>query len=648
MFLKFATTTLTNSGDDQAKRDDVWEKLKPNIHNSYLYEPLLLFVEQLENPATFITKVWGLKDDIFRNNLIFISYALNQVKTKMQDKAIFKDLLKELLDVWQSESPFAAQTDSHLIKCILLIGGIQELVEAFSRITQSEGRVKIIKAISRLKDKSVISVLTGLIENENDSEVRETIIRNIIKLSDKNNLPLLEKLLKNEYSPQLKSKIVRFLVNDVEDAIPFLIKLYKNETDLEVKDTIIRLIRKHGDKNAIPLLKPLFEKEIYELVRYRLAKLIAALGGKQSAVLYFEELFNRKGNSLDDSYVKMELIYYIGEMGDINALPILKSLLKRSYNIEGLYEDVELKISILNAIGTIGDKDYAFRKIKEIYDDEADFSAKMYQADLIAKFGNKESAIKCLQKSLENETIPNRIVDIIDAILKICDYEINNPYLKGSIMSHLKGQYQKENSYGVRRNFVESIGMVGGKNDIPFLKEIFEKEDSVHVRRAIVKSIENLGDENDIPFLKEIFEKEENFRERRDIVKSIESLGDENTTPILKELFEKEKHSNVRYALAISIGNLGSKDTLTFLKSHFSTEDNSLVKRGLSKSIAKLADKKDSVLYFKEIIESQDNANVKIDYAHAIHEIVKTENLQVFEGEGTQWDFKKITERYTF
>ena len=349
--------------DNQEKSEDVWKDLEPNLHNTHLYEPLLLFVGSLEGPIDFLSKVLELtkEDDLFHSNLIFLSKAVNEVKHKLENKEIIQKLLSRLLDVWGNPNDFLEPIKINLLNCIGLIGGVQHLAIMFKDEADCSTRKEIVDLIVNIEGKAAIPLLEEFFYQESEFSLRRSIVEYISRLANKTLF------------------------------ISFIRMLFEKEPDANVRGELANSIGILVDETTMPLLKELYEKEPDANVRVEFANSIGILVDETTMPI-LKELYEKE----PDANVRGELAFSIGLWADETTMPILKELYEKE-------PDANVRGELAGYFGEEEYKKLTFPILKELYEKEPDANVKGELAFSISKAGNKNHAISLIKELFEKE-----------------------------------------------------------------------------------------------------------------------------------------------------------------------------------------------------------------------------------------------------
>ncbi len=254
---------LAQLWDDPIKREELWKALKANVNNRYLYEPLMLFVGQIEDPSTFFKRALNLKATLFHSNLFFLGKALEESKNKVE-KEVVEELHYRFLELYHSLKGSSLLIERYILECIGISGGTQSLVGLSNTTTDIGDQLELTRAIGQLGDtKLAISLLMQLHDAESDPERCHKIAEAIGFMGEKGL------------------------------AISLLIQLHDAESDPKRRYEIARSIGKLGDKElALALLKQLHEAETDHWNRYIIARSIGELGDKEFALSLLKKLYN--------------------------------------------------------------------------------------------------------------------------------------------------------------------------------------------------------------------------------------------------------------------------------------------------------------------------------------------------------------------
>lgn len=318
---------LAQLWDGKGKTDEVWDHLKHNFHNTYLFEPLTLFFSKLRDPTTFIQRVLYLKDDLFYYNLIFACLLVNEIKAKLRDNKIVKLLLDRCLIPLHSPSNRDLMIEYDLLRLVCQIGGIDVLRQLFygKKISISV-QEHIITILLEYGKEKAISILEELIKGTNrklDDMIKAYIASELARCGGRDQFPLIESIFNEIHGDDWRQWIIDGIseCRDVESLL-LLERLTdkSNKNSLSLK-TIVSLIGKHTNKYPVDTLKQLIKKvDIFSQVR--IAAFIGMAGEKTLALLLLRQIYAEATDSLDKVEIALEIIKF----GDKSYVPLLKNL----------------------------------------------------------------------------------------------------------------------------------------------------------------------------------------------------------------------------------------------------------------------------------------------------------------------------------
>ena len=402
---------LAELWDNEKARKALQRDLKINLHNEYLYEPLLIFIEKMKSPITFIEYVRNLKDDLFHSNLIFLCEAIREVSNKFELRGIVTKLLFHLHQILYSQSLFNESVQSDICKCIYLLGGNEALMALLKETSDLSIIIKALPDIAPLCDKSIIPLLKELLERVNEEYDRERVIECIAIVEREAALPFLLKLYEKEEA--MREGIVDAIMTLMEEnAIAILKELHeKYETAVHLDQDILVTIGKLGEvEYAIRELQKRLDVETEFWHRIIIARGIADLRA-EIGINILQQLYKET----NDERSRNQVLLLVRSLESRIAIPILKELINIEQNkslrrviaiemarcgekdiipyLKELYDQThDSKTSIILAFAEVLDRsDIPY--LKKIYD-EANSFQKVIIAYTIGKVGGVESAIE--------------------------------------------------------------------------------------------------------------------------------------------------------------------------------------------------------------------------------------------------------------
>ena len=190
-----------------------------------------------------------------------------------------KALMDNLFDLY-TDKDILAYTNEKQIKEI-----IDLIIRTSSKAKNITMRAAIVRVLGQLGNKSVIPVLTEILEKPN-SPLKEEAIDALLKLEDKQSLfPKLIKLLKDE-SQDVRKKVAlelgEFADQDKSILIDALIDVLKgigSEYDTDyVRASAVITLGKIGDSSAVPALISVLENDKCLVARVATAKALGEIG----------------------------------------------------------------------------------------------------------------------------------------------------------------------------------------------------------------------------------------------------------------------------------------------------------------------------------------------------------------------------------
>jgi len=506
-FLEYGfSCKLAELWNDQGKRREIWKDLDANLHNKYLYEPLMLFISQVENPASFLNRVYKKEDDFFSSNLVLYGHAACKVKNKLKDDKIIQDLTDLFFDLLRRDRGKADYLDAvgtDILQCYGFLGGIDGLVELFKVNTRMETQFDIVSLIADIGGKSSVKPLKSLLnftiefvlklhivnyidklgnkqlafeclqqlyEGNNDESERMEIIHCIAALG-KTMIPFLRDLLREEPLSGLKIYIALCIGNlgDKELAISNLKQLYREERDETERISIIRGMCKLKECTT-QSLKELFERETSTKVRANIALWLGNLGEKELAISHLKQLYEVE--KVEDN--RNDIDIYLSRLGENEQLISDHKQLYETTNDER-YKDI-----IITHMARDAGKD-SIPTLKKLFNKEPIIKIRASLAYLIGILENdKEIAIQHLVNFFKNEerlTNKYHIAYLISRLeyedialscySEIYNKERNDLHLKWMIIQSISELQFKEDAFSLLDEFLNK------EADASFIMEIY-------------------------------------------------------------------------------------------------------------------------------------------------------------------------------
>jgi hypothetical protein len=313
------------------KRNKAWTFLLNNIHEDFLHEPLKFFIRELQNPDEFINCLLNLNENLVHSNLMLSADLAFEVKDKLKENFLTERLLKPLIGILESSTPFSESNKFELWRAIGMLGETNYLKNIFiseikkrrsleaklseKELAESDRRMRIramlVENIALSKDTSTISCLKEILDMETDGEVRYNIAEGLCILGESDYIiSYLFQLFEDEIDK--KNKIVDlYTIETFGDyrVIVRLRKLYKSETDIEFKLRLIRSIAWLGGKGTTKMLDDLFySHEFGASIQTRKAEMATDIDKTKIASSFFK--------FLNENVTDLALKEYFAQMVD--------------------------------------------------------------------------------------------------------------------------------------------------------------------------------------------------------------------------------------------------------------------------------------------------------------------------------------------
>ena len=615
-FLEYGfASRLATLWDYLGKKDDVSLALESNFNNPNLYEPLLLFVDQIKDPAVFLYPMWKSKivwnkDDIFHRNLLLFAELTHEVKEKLRETNLVANVVDKLCEILKAESELTLPIRADVIKHIALLGGFDALKKLFEEETPKEILFEVAAAFKHVEDAYPISSIQELYNKESDLYVKTILSKMITKAKD-DQVPQTSAGPKEDYGPSDK---IEAMVQDLSgqplsDAI---MKLFAAEPVPGARQALVRTLGKKAGEAIIPCLEGVYKEENDPEVKMALAAEIGKLGEKETAFHLLQELFKNSESTIHKLHLAVSMARLeFKESGIENlenrykepAIKHLEELLEE--------EDQYIRRRVITSICHIGDKTHLSIYIR-LFGDEEDINVKMLIARMIGLSGEKDYAIGLLKELLKKKNPPHVELHLASLIGDMGD--------KKTAIKKLDGLLDKEKDPGIRRLCILAIRHLADETTISHLKEIFEElcgnEENIDNKMLIGRILGDLGKkEAAIDFLNKLSEEVDDDHVKLHLASAIGDIGDkESAFEIFESLLDEEEDPHMKLHIVSSIGHLANADDIGRLKKQY---------------------------------DKQNDVPVKQSLEIAIYRIAQQERLLIFEGENREIEIEKIPERYS-
>lgn len=636
-FLEYGFACKLNQlWDDQGESNQVWKDIKMNLHNCYLYEPLMIFVGLLKHPADFFDRVAKLRGDLFHSNLIFLSVCANEIKYNPNNDNLLKALRKRLLDLWISKGRSNIYLEWQILSCLILVSTHTELKEILEIEPREEYRKNIIHLIADAEMKAAIPFLKERFEKESNFEVRLAVTGYINKIGNpKLSFSLLKQLSGDtKHSHKTSSIALSFSkLKDTRLAISGLCQLFENVAHVADKISIAQIFARVGENaRAISLLEKLLPVTNDPKDKCQLIISIAWLGGIAKSISHLDDLFLSESNKGERTALIAEELAHCSEKLVIEYLNHLCE-----------YKGERSNVSRIDKSNPILIVDEVFEVIltKGILKDSCFFGPFMSFPECFINFEHKDIIISFLSKIYKTEPelyIKKKIVEGI-ALLGY----------KESGISYLKKIMENETEINDKLQSASLIGKMGD-TDVAILeiKKLYEKADN-NIKLKIPRLIAELGyTEEAVSYFKK------NLNDYNDPNTSlwqateIANLGQEKlATKCLKQVYEKIIDLYSKSEAALKIGQWGEKKlAISYLKELHEKANDFKLKARIASYIAELGERELGISYLRNIYKSATSIESKVWIEGYIYSIIKGDYL--FEDERTQWKLIRTSGSYHF
>ena len=440
---------------------------------------------------------------------------------------------------------------------------------------------------------------------------------------------LIELLESSDYfTKQIKRDIFNSLC--LTGNVKGLSEMLDTEADFSKRLEIIKAITTKGDRNAVPFLKELFEKEKSPPLKNIIISNINEICGGKATISYLKQLFERENRTI----AKSSIVRCFEEVKDKdNTIPLLKDLFEKE-------TDLKIMCELAISIGKIGDKQLSTSLLKQVYEKETTAIVRSDIIRLLGGLGDK-TAIPFLKNCFDKQTNISNKIDIAKTVGKLGDLKLANSffkkvfekdpkiiakldfystidYLEGrSLSSLLKKIYNKENEPTVRSEIIKYLGKLSGEAALPYLKDLFRKEKESFVKKQIARSICEVSNKKTLPLLRELFEKETDDKIKTMFAIKIGKLGDSKLTVLyLENKLKNQGDAREKAEIFRNFGELGDKSAIPLLKDLFGKEKNQKVRFAIATTIGVLGDRKSAISYLQQVYEKETVAFFKLKIAN--------------------------------
>lgn len=453
-------------------------------------------------------------------------------------------------------------------------------------------REKIHTALANLHTKNVVPEIIPLLQ-EKDKEVRRYACDHLTYLGNyKEAVPELLNWLEDKDERYVSSAILYLGFGKAKEAVPKLIPLLKNPSS-KIRAESAKALGDIRVTEAVDELIRLAKDDKDSSVRNEAINALADIGDKKAISMLLEAISKEPVD-----FARFMAASGLGKLREEAILPDLIKILDdkdpktREYTLEalGYYRNPKL---IPQIVKLTQDKIPSVRK-RAIW--------------CLAKIGGEEST-EALIKMLEsenNEEVLCSIVNILKALgakdtaplllqilqtKKFSDLKWSNPqwiiinalgeFGYKEAVPYLKKMVQDPNE-SIRRNAIESLANIEGKNIIPELREILKKEKSVNVLRKIVNILSNLDAKEAVPEIESLLASKDievpgrtpsaekglkrHYLEwlRLDVLSSLSKLAPQKAIPEWQKLLD-DKDILTAMQSAVALGELGQEEAVDYL-----------------------------------------------------------------------------------
>ena len=626
---------LAQLWDDQGEGNEVWKDIKMNLHNRYLYEPLLIFVGLLKHPADFFDRVAKLRGDLCHRNLFFLSECANEIVDKLTNTSLLKALRKRLLDLWSSKSGFVIPLKREILRCLSLVSAHTELKKILESEPRKEYRENIIHLIANAEMKAAIPFLKERFDKESSFEVRLAVTDYINEIGcPKLSFSLLKQLSDDTKYSYMTERIAASFskLKDTRLAVSGLCQLFENKDHVTDKIFMAEKIAEVGENaRAISLLEKLLPVTNDPNDKCKLIISIAGLGGIDKSLSYLDDLFLSEPNknataafiALTDAGAEDLIIAYLNHLFESKAVKSNVSSLDKSDPILIVDEVVEFLLT------------------KGILNDSFFFGPSLSFPKSLIDVKDKELLISYLTKIYKTESDLNIKKKIVEGIALLGD--------KGLAISYLKRIMEKETEIYDKLRSASLIGKIGDTNvAIVEIKKLYERADE-DIKCMIPDLIAEIGNtEEAISYFTKNLNEYNNPYTRLMQATGIANLGQKALAVIcLKQHYEEITNLHDKCSTAFQIGQWGEKKSaISYLKELYEKANDLHLKGRIALDLAKLEEEEVAISYLRRMYKSATSLGSKVDIEGYIFSILK--GCYLFEDERTQWKLSRTSGRYQF
>lgn len=450
--------------------------------------------------------------------------------------SILDSLIERMMPArpWQGEYFY----QNELVK--LGTNAVPELLHALENDTSPAARRVSVKALGELSAPGIAPVLIKALGKDQDQTVREAIVDTLGTAGDTNALPVLLTTLRTDPSERVRVPSASALGELGGPAIiPQLVSIGETETNTAVRTRLAETFGRTPDPRSLPLLVA-WSRTPYPTVRQKnpasgnemeefLSSTVRALGN-----IGGEEAFGAitaRWQVETDRGVRRRLCEAFGAMGDGRALPVLLLALK---------DDVELKSTVVEALGNLGDTNAAAELLPLL--DDGDKEVRQKTADALARIGGVACVPELMRVAEEDNTTEVRR-SACAALGMIGDARAQTAIL------HALPQLGSDNEQAIW-----ALGHVADSNAIPALTDLLSDNER-EARFAAAYALAEIGGAAAADAIAAHLEDKDEFA-RHGKACALAMLGRTNGLPVVRSGLQAKEEWR-RFGAAIALIRLG-------------------------------------------------------------------------------------------
>lgn len=284
-----------------------------------------------------------------------------------------------------------------------------------------------------------------------------------------------------------------------------------------LSERAVLAIALHDDARVGGMLKNFITSSPNPRIRSTSVFWLGQIGGEQAF------LASLVRNDAEDKKIRRSAAYAIGQSHDRGTVATLKDLYDN-------VKDVDVRRSVISAIGNSVDEQPAFALLLNIAKTDADLEARRTAIRQLGHFA-REDAAEELMKIYTND--PN--VEVKRTALRALA-ETKSPRAEDKLFEVAKGSDVME----VRREAIRLLGERVGKRSFEFLSQTAQSADgNAEVQVQAVRAISERKAEESVPLLIKIARTHPNQLVRKQAIRSLGESGDPRAVDFFREVLSK-------------------------------------------------------------------------------------------------------------